>query len=91
MIISLTIDGKEYHGSSSQVEEQLQSVVDNLRQQVRACLNFMECEMGWEDFREEMLSHDDEPKQNCHRENIRLLKNFLVAARAAPFAGGRDA
>ena len=47
--------------------------------------------MGWEDFREEMLSHDDEPKQNCHRENIRLLKNFLVAARAAPFAGGRDA
>ena len=60
--------------------------LDRARPEVAACLNFMQCEMGWEDFREELLCHDGDPRQGYHAENVRKLTNFLAGSRARGFA-----
>jgi hypothetical protein len=48
---------------------------------LNACLAFMANEMGWEEFRVEMLYFDDEPKRVASAENARKLRNFLAEMR----------
>jgi hypothetical protein len=47
--------------------------------EVAACLEFLDVELGWEYFREEMLYHkpDEEKKKSQSAENARTIQNFL--------------
>jgi hypothetical protein len=65
---------------AEQIAELLQELA-SVRQQLKACLAFLVTEMGWEEFRAEMLYHDDRPKQQASEENARRLRNFLVEMR----------
>jgi hypothetical protein len=60
----------------------LQEERDEARSKLAACLKFMVTEMHWEEFRAEMLYHDDVKKQNTSEENARKLHNFLVGIKA---------
>lgn len=56
-----------------------------LREALRACLEFLVTEQGWEDFRGDRLYRDDDPRRSCSRENARQLRNFLAGDDIKPY------
>lgn len=58
--------------------KELQQALQESQAETAACIQFLEVELGWEYFREEMLYPDDEKKQSLSAENARKLKNFLA-------------
>ena len=51
--------------------------VQLLEETLIACIGFMDCEMGWECFRAEMLYFDQPENQSQSVQNAKCLREFI--------------
>lgn len=56
----------------------IETELEEAKAEVAACLEFLDTELGWEYFREEMLYFDNEEQRSASMRNAQKLKNFLA-------------